>query len=236
MRSINKSKLQSGFTLIELLIVVAIIGILSSLLLSNLIGVRQRARDAQRKSDVRQIQSALELYRADTGAYPTTLPSCTQALTSEDGTVSYMSKIPCDPLYDSSQATNNFQYYYYHDDTGAYCLRACLENLNDGQKDVPNNLPADTKCLFTSLSPQGVCDTKVIPYKIHKNGKRFQCYRNYSCSYCGDDCINNRYCIFGKLRKKTSCECRSAGCCHRTSCCESPLGIAGKAMSCQYYS
>ena len=57
--------LKKGFTLVELLIVVAIIGILSTLLMANFIGVRQRARDAQRKADLRQIQSALELYRSD---------------------------------------------------------------------------------------------------------------------------------------------------------------------------
>ncbi|MDP2672104.1 MAG: type II secretion system protein, partial [Candidatus Daviesbacteria bacterium] len=50
-----------GFTLIELLVAIAIIGILSSFLLSNFVGVRQRARDGVRKSDLRQIQSALEL-------------------------------------------------------------------------------------------------------------------------------------------------------------------------------
>src|SRR5690348_7093470 len=64
------STFQKGFTLVELLIVIAIIGILSTLLMTNFIGVRQRARDAQRKADVRQIQSALELYRADNGSYP----------------------------------------------------------------------------------------------------------------------------------------------------------------------
>ena len=61
-----------GFTLVELLIVIAIIGVLSALLMANFIGVRQRARDAQRKSDLRQMQSALELYRSDLGLYPTT--------------------------------------------------------------------------------------------------------------------------------------------------------------------
>lgn len=63
-------KAKQGFTLIELLVVISIIAILSAFLMANFIGVRQRGRDAERKSDLRQIQSALELYRADNGKYP----------------------------------------------------------------------------------------------------------------------------------------------------------------------
>lgn len=68
---------KKGFTLIELLIVIAIIGVLATLLMVNFIGVRQRARDAQRKSDLRQIQSALEIYRSDQGSYPASIINCT---------------------------------------------------------------------------------------------------------------------------------------------------------------
>ena len=63
-------KAKQGFTLIELLVVISIISILSAFLMANFIGVRQRGRDALRKSDLKQIQSALELYRADNGKYP----------------------------------------------------------------------------------------------------------------------------------------------------------------------
>lgn len=125
-----------GFTLIELLVAISIIGVLSSFLLANFIGVRERARDGVRKSDLRQIQSALELYRSDQGNYPDTasFPNCSTAFT--DGgnpAVTYMQKIPCDPL-------NTEQHIYtYSSDGNTYSLYACLENINDSQKEIPNN-------------------------------------------------------------------------------------------------
>ncbi len=61
-----------GFTLIELLVVIAIIGMIAVLGIGNFQTSLKRARDAQRKADLQQIRSALEMYRADNGVYPTT--------------------------------------------------------------------------------------------------------------------------------------------------------------------
>ncbi len=68
------SKFKKGFTLIELLAVVAIIGLLASIILASLSTARRKARDARRLADIKQIQLALELYAdANGGAYPATL-------------------------------------------------------------------------------------------------------------------------------------------------------------------
>ena len=59
-----------GFTLIELLVVVAIIGLLSSIVLASLNSARTKARDTRRLLDMRQIQTALALYKDSYGCYP----------------------------------------------------------------------------------------------------------------------------------------------------------------------
>lgn len=133
-------KKESGFTLIELLIVVAIIGILSTLLIANFIGVRQRGNDAHRKSDLRQMQSALELYRADQGNYPATISNCTCSgsacfMTPDCSSSIYLQKIPIDP--------SGAQYTYTQSGNG-YSLKACLENPNDPDKDANNTCSGGT--------------------------------------------------------------------------------------------
>ena len=60
-----------GFTLIEILIVVVIIALLASTVLIGLGSVSKKGRDARRISDLKSVQSGLELYFTKNGCYPT---------------------------------------------------------------------------------------------------------------------------------------------------------------------
>lgn len=59
-----------AFTLMELLVVVSIVGILASALFVNFSQSSATARDAQRKSDLRALQNAIELYKQKYKRYP----------------------------------------------------------------------------------------------------------------------------------------------------------------------
>lgn len=115
---------ERGFTLIELLVVIAIIGLLSSIVLSSLNTARIKGRDARRLSDMKQLQTALELYYSDNIAYPvaTTQANAVTALT---GLVpAYISAIVDDPLGGS--------YHYVYKTTAGgtfYCLGSTYEGI-----------------------------------------------------------------------------------------------------------
>lgn len=121
-------KNEKGFTLIEILVVIAIIGALSALLVPNYMSTRERARDSQRKSDLKQIQKALEMYRQDQNPplYPTASAGRFGTCNNPFGSSTvYMNKIPCDPLGPTPY------YYLPNNSTLTYTLCACIENKAD---------------------------------------------------------------------------------------------------------
>lgn len=63
---------QRGFSLIELMIVIVILGLLASMLVPKIMDRPNEARVTKCKMDMKALDSALKLYKLDTGRYPTT--------------------------------------------------------------------------------------------------------------------------------------------------------------------
>jgi len=66
----KKRTSRGGFTLVELIIVMAIIGILAGVVLVNVGPQREKANRTRAIADIKEMDSALEIYHADSGVYP----------------------------------------------------------------------------------------------------------------------------------------------------------------------
>lgn len=66
----NTLNFKKGFTLVELMVVISIIGILSAVVYANFSDARKVARDEIRKTDLKNLQLAIELFKAQNGRYP----------------------------------------------------------------------------------------------------------------------------------------------------------------------
>jgi len=134
---------KKGFTLIELLVVVGIMAMLAALAVIALNNARQRARDTRRLADVKQIQTALELYYLDNNQYPAgsavvLAGKClsTSAWTDACSGTTYMAAAPTNPTPwgegSCSDATTVTEYFYTADDPGSsgsnvsYHITYCL--------------------------------------------------------------------------------------------------------------
>jgi general secretion pathway protein G len=125
---------QRGFTIVELLIVIVVIGILAAITIIAYNGVTKRANDTQRKSDVKSIAKALELYYIDNNRYPAGSGSTTiNASWSTTADASwqnlatslrpYLSTLPSDPISSPGVAVtgaSGYNYAYYAN-TNTFC-------------------------------------------------------------------------------------------------------------------
>jgi len=97
----HRSSTREGFTLIELMIVVVILGLLATMVMPKVLSKPEQARRTKAKVDVRSIQSALALFKTDTGRFPTTSEGL-RALVANPGIKgydrdAYLERVPTDP-------------------------------------------------------------------------------------------------------------------------------------------
>jgi len=158
----HKSK--KAFTLIELLVVIAIIGILATISVIALQNARAKSRDAKRAGDIKQVQTALELFFNDNNRYPTATEWESGQIysTSSSGTSTYMQVIPSSPTPNDGSCTTNQNSIRYSptSDGSSYSISLCLGNTT-------GTLTPGPKC----LTPGGIIDR--------------------DCS-CGDDIVDSR--------------------------------------------
>lgn len=122
--NIMKVKKQSALTLIEVLLVVSLLLLVLIAAFRSFRGDINRSRDAQRKSDLRDIKLAFEDYHSDHGGYP---PEEFLADCGGDSLQPYLREVPCDPetglpyLYFAFGANNS----------SGYRVLSILDDLSD---------------------------------------------------------------------------------------------------------
>ena len=93
--------MRRAFTLIELMVVVVILGVLATMVVPKVMSKPEQARRTKAKVDIRSIQTALSMFKADTGRFPTTAEGL-QALVTNPGikgyaSDAYLERVPTDP-------------------------------------------------------------------------------------------------------------------------------------------
>lgn len=131
----------AGFTLIELIVAIGILGILAvaAIMALDPVAQLQKSNDTRRKSDLAQVQRALESYYQDNNQYPITTAAPYQITGVPWGNnwQRYMNILPMDP--------NSAKKYVYYSEGQSYYLYA---NLDRGALDsaVCKNLDSNKEC------------------------------------------------------------------------------------------
>ncbi len=148
---LNIKRGSKGFTIVELLIVIVVIGILAALVIVQFTNVQARARDAERKSDIRALQSKVAEYYALNGYYPITLGSVTS--------------LPADackaPGGSGTCASSDYQYKAFK--TGTTVATTGTTDCNNTADNCVSYI------IYTPSSGSGAMETINNPYSVTSN-------------------------------------------------------------------
>jgi general secretion pathway protein G len=94
-----------GITLIEMMVVIVILGILATVIFTRVSDRPEQARRTKAQVEIRELQTALELFKLDNGFYPTTeqgldslvSPPTTGKVPKNYPESGYLDKLPTDP-------------------------------------------------------------------------------------------------------------------------------------------
>jgi prepilin-type N-terminal cleavage/methylation domain-containing protein len=157
----GKSK---GFTIVELLIVIVVIGILATLVIVTFTGIQQKARNSQRQTDINALDSHVEAFYAQNGAYPTLAQ-----LNDSGWRAKYMKGLDSDALLAPGSTTapsaatstkSMYQYAPTQDDGTTACSGGDTSTTNDD----PN---VDTNC--TKFVASAFLEGQSTPYSKKSN-------------------------------------------------------------------
>ena len=84
---------QAGFTLVEIMVVIVILGLLATMVMTNVIGMSDDAKIQKAQTDVKSIYEAARLWRVKNS----TIPTMEQLTTEDEKGKVYLEMVPLDP-------------------------------------------------------------------------------------------------------------------------------------------
>jgi len=148
-----------SFTLIELLVVIAVIGMLSSIVLVSMRGAREKARIAKAQSEIRQLVTAMYLYKDIHGELPPIGDNCSAC--SNPCSSSWTGVI--DALINAGLLGQRIDRdpwgnYYCYDDNDNVCCGCCSPLYSMGPNGINDSW---FNCPRTAGCPQGICNDDI---------------------------------------------------------------------------
>jgi len=114
MKKFSPSRNIQGFSLLEVMVVLVIIGIIASMVVPNLMGSQDTAREQKAVIDIGSLETALGMYRSQNYNYPTTEQGLEALVTETDieplpkrfPEGGYIKRLPQDPWGNDYQLLN----------------------------------------------------------------------------------------------------------------------------------
>ena len=115
MQKVTLRNIKKGFTLVELLIVIIIIAVLAAIAIPKFSNSSQRSKESSLRANLKLVRNAIDLFRADTGAFPANMAGLTTSTTAglsaaaaactiaaTDWRGPYLQAVPVDPVSGSA--------------------------------------------------------------------------------------------------------------------------------------
>lgn len=135
-------KMKKAFSLMELMVVIIILGLLASLVMPNIIGKGEQAKQKLVCVQMESIANSLQMFKMDNGVYPDTEEGLQALLTNPDeekypGYASgYLEKMPMDPW--------KHPYIYIKDENNGFDLISMGADGKEGGSDENKDLRLST--------------------------------------------------------------------------------------------
>jgi len=173
-------KKRKSFTLIEILVVIAIIGLLTTIVFIVLDSAKKEGRDAKRAAEINQLRLALNAHYTFYGYYPNPNGSEAAACLGEGGPDAFWNVL-CDPTQSCLEDADNL-----------YCLAAASvgDGSINGGSDWGNSFKEILKDWFPDGPPKDPVNNSKYRYiygytSINLGTEESPCH--YGISYCSED-------------------------------------------------